>query len=86
LAAAVLLVIAAFAAALLWRHLGRKDMLLATAAWLGILLLLEVGLHTPSGFQPLHLYGADFVFPFVALLPLFPLAAAPLALSWNRHR
>jgi hypothetical protein len=86
LAAAVLLTVAAFAAALVWRHLGRKDMLLATAAWLGILLLLEVGLHTPSGFQPLHLYGADFVFPFVALLPLFPLAAAPLALSWNRHR
>jgi hypothetical protein len=85
-AAAVLLVITAFAAALVWRHLGRKDMLMAAAVWLAVLLLLEVGLHTPSGFEPLHLYAADFVFPFVALLPLFPLAAAPLALAWNRHR
>jgi hypothetical protein len=53
--------------------------------WLALVLLLEIGLRTPSGFQPL-LYRADFWYPLIALIPLFPLAAAPLALSWNRHR
>jgi hypothetical protein len=86
LAAAVLLTIASFATAIWRRLIGRKDVIMATAVWIVVLVMLEWALHVPSGFQPLHLYRADFVFPFAALLPLFPLAAAPLALSWNRHR
>jgi hypothetical protein len=85
-AAAVLLTVAAFATALWRRLLGRQDMIVATGIWLSVLVLLEWALHAPSGFQPMHLYRADFVFPFAALLPAFPLAAAPLAMSWNRHR
>jgi hypothetical protein len=85
-AAAVLLTVAAFATALWRRLLGRQDMIIATGVWLSVLVLLEWALHAPSGFQPMHLYRADFVFPFAALFPTFPLAAAPLAFSWNRHR
>ena len=85
-AAAVILTIGAFATALWRRLLGRRDVILATGVWLVVLVMLEWTLHAPSGFEPLHLYLADFVFPFAAMLPLFPLAAAPLAMSWNRHR
>jgi hypothetical protein len=85
-AAPVLLTIAALATALWRRLIGRKDVIMATAVWLVVLAMLEWALHLPSGFEPVFLYRADFVYPFVALIPLFPLAAAPLAMSWNRHR
>jgi hypothetical protein len=86
LAAAFLATLVMFAMAIWRRHLGRKDLLLAAAIWLSVLALLEVALHMPTGFWPPYRYGGEFIFLFVAALPLFPLAAAPLALAWNRHR
>jgi hypothetical protein len=85
-AVAVLATVGMFALAIWRRHLGRQDLLMAAAIWFAVLFLLEVALHMPTGFWPPYLYAGDFVFPFVAVIPLFPLAAAPLALSWNRHR
>jgi hypothetical protein len=85
-AAAVLATLGMFGLAIRRRHLGRQDLLVAAAIWLAVLFLLEVALHMPTGIGSPYLYAGDFVFPFVAVIPLFPLAAAPLALAWNRHR
>jgi hypothetical protein len=84
-AAIVLLPVLAYVLALARRVIGRKELLFAAGLWLAMVALLEIGLRTPGGFQPI-VYRADFVYPLIALVPLFPLAAAPLAMSWNRHR
>jgi hypothetical protein len=73
--------IATFAAAFSQRLISVADVICAVAAWL---LLLAVIFALDPGPRPspeTGLWVASF-----ALLPFVPFAAAPLALSWNRHR
>jgi hypothetical protein len=84
---AVLLVVAAFVAAWRKRLIGGRELLFAGGVWLAVLLLVELPLHLKGGLEYFFMpYYVDFVWPFIAVLPLFPLAAAPLAIHWNRHR
>jgi hypothetical protein len=91
LALAVLLVVAAFVAAWKKRLISRREVLIAGGPWLGLVLLcllpLHVGTAIRGGAEYMFLwYYADIFVPVFAVLPLFPLAAAPLAIHWNRHR
>lgn len=84
---ALLLTLAAFIAAWRKRLIGRRELLFAGGLWLAVVLLVELPLHLQGGLEYFFLpYYVDFVWPFIAVLPLFPLAAAPLAIRWNRHR
>ncbi len=85
--AAVLFTLAVFIAAWGKGLIGRRELLLAGGLWLAVLLVVELPLHLHGGLEYFFLvYHVDFVWPFIAVLPLFPLAAAPLAVHWNRHR
>jgi hypothetical protein len=85
IAAVILLTLLAFVVARWKRLLGWPEIALATGVWFAALVVLELALHLQGGLT-WNWYPGDFLLPFFAVLPAFSLAAAPLAISWNRHR
>jgi hypothetical protein len=84
-ATAILLTLLTLVAARWKRLLGPREFSLAAGVWLAAFVVLELALHLQGGLT-WNWYWGDFLLPFFAVLPTFSLAAAPLAISWNRHR
>ncbi len=73
--------VALFALAFSRRLLSVVDVICVVAGWLLLLAVTFVSAPDPRPSPEFEFYAASF-----ALLPFVPFAAAPLALSWNRHR
>jgi hypothetical protein len=85
-----LAILATFVVAMRKQLIGWRQCTAAFGLWMCIAALLVViihaGLTLDWGLPFFKSNWLNYFIPFVAVLPLFPLAAAPLAIHWNRHR
>lgn len=68
------------------RHLRPQTAWLAGIGWLSLCVLLVIVWQVVPANPPSHSWLALPLLPGLLALPFAPLATAPLALAWNRHR